>query len=795
MLWNLFKSYDRSKATGRNSSSKTEYRQFTIGTLSLALLATIGLFSFYHIRSHQLRLAALERQHTQAETIARGLEPYLISAKQLSVSAASLFAGVRNDRAQIETLLKQLLDSAPEELIYGIGVWYEPYQFDRQVQFFGPYQHRSADSNQSSVLTYEWNTPEYNYPTHHWYLAGRQGQGKPIFTKPYFDTNLVYMSVSQAMLDQQDQFIGVTTVDVVLPLVHDYIVQLNQNSTETIYITTEDGSLFVHPQQKAILDLAQKRGKNLNTLLDLPATFLTTFHQTQQRVDPVETSSEVAYTRWQVHVATEPTFLFHAVRELQYLMVAIGLILWITVGIILRMGYRYLQQFWHTQNLEKMVYFDDLTGLPSRAAFLKRLDRSLHQMRTQSNYSFALFYIDFNRFRTINSSLGHDIGNQLLIEISRRLSTCLSITNLVARLIEDDFCFWVEDMADQTAAMQVVAQIMEQFNSPFKVDNYEIFTSANIGILLSDARYQSALELLRDSHAAVQQAKQKGRGAFHFFVPELYETISKRLSLEDNLHRALERQEFTLHYQPIINLNNGDIFAFEALLRWHHPQQGLIAPDAFIPCLEETGLIIPVGSLILRLACEQLQIWQQKYSSCVMMSVNLSPLQLTDPNLLNTIDQILMQTLIIPDYLKLEITETAIMDNTEGTTNKLAQLRQRHLKLSIDDFGTGYSSLNYLKNFPVDHLKIDRTFIKDIGVNGENSEIVQAIVRLGKALGTQLICEGVETASHVRCLKQWGCDYGQGYFFSHPMNSHKATQFLLQNMSTSHSTSPLQSAH
>lgn len=433
-----------------------------------------------------------------------------------------------------------------------------------------------------------------------------------------------------------------------------------------------------------------------------------------------------------------------------------------------------------TLQLQNRILYDPLTELPSRVSLLQRLEQVIQQRNEISGDTplFALLHLDCDQFKLINSSLGYDVGDRLLVAIRDRLSAELRSGDMLARLGEDDFCILVDPVQDLAEVHQLVAKFLQCLNQGFLIDNYEMFITACIGIVVGHARCQNPQDILRDADTAMYKAKTKGKGCFQIFDQVMQGASVQRLRLENDLRRALERHEFLVHYQPIVDLKTERITGFEALVRWRHPEQGMVSPIEFIPCVEETGLIVPLGTMVLQQACQQLQVWRQSGFSDLVISVNLSVRQFAHPLLIETIDQVLQEAGINPTQLKLEITESAIMDNPQAAIEQVQELRRRNIQLSIDDFGTGYSSLSYLHKFPVDSLKIDRSFISRMDESGRNLEIVRAIVTLGQTLNMSIIAEGIETAAQLQQLQSLGCEYGQGYFFSQPMNAEAATILL-----------------
>ncbi|MDJ0724848.1 MAG: EAL domain-containing protein [Prochloraceae cyanobacterium] len=430
------------------------------------------------------------------------------------------------------------------------------------------------------------------------------------------------------------------------------------------------------------------------------------------------------------------------------------------------------------QLLEK-AFHDDLTKLPNRALFREKLARAMKLSQQKGNYSFAVLFLDCDRFKIINDSLGHTIGDKLLIEVANRLKSCLRPEDTIARLGGDEFTILIENSIASEDATKVAKRINSELSLPFYLEENEVFINASIGIVLNTQDYDTPETILRDADTAMYRAKAEGKGRFMVFEPHMHVSAQKTLEIETDLRRAIARQEFLVHYQPLICLHTGKLEGFEALVRWLHPSKGIIAPGDFIPVAEESGSIVPLGMWVLQQACYQLRTWQKQYlNSNLHISVNLSVKQFSQPNLIEQIDEILRKINLDSRCLTLEITESAIVDNAETATKILEALKSRQIKLSMDDFGTGYSSLSYLHNFPIDTLKIDRSFIGRVDNKGQNMEIVRAIATLANHLGMRTVAEGVETGKQLERVKAMGCNFAQGYLFSKPLESKSAGVFL-----------------
>lgn len=434
------------------------------------------------------------------------------------------------------------------------------------------------------------------------------------------------------------------------------------------------------------------------------------------------------------------------------------------------------------EHFRHAAFHDALTGLPNRPLLLDHLKLAIERSKRQQDHLFAVLFIDLDRFKNINDSLGHNTGDQLLIALSSRLGACLRPSDTIARLGGDEFAILLDGLEDWSVATGVAERIQEELLKPFSLNGHEVYTTASIGIRLSIDGREDAENMLRDADTAMYRAKDTGKARHELFHSAMHTRAVALLKLENDLRRAIERQEFCVHYQPIVALGTEMLSGFEALVRWNHPERGLVQPDEFISLAEETGLITEIGAWVLREACTQLRTWQSAAGrDALTMSVNLSGKQLTQTDLIHQIQSILTESEIDPNSLRLEITESAVMENAELARNTLLQLRKLGVQLSIDDFGTGYSSLSYLHRFPVNNLKIDRSFIGRMAAGDENSEIVKTICTLASNLGMEVVAEGVETREHLDLLRSLECEYGQGFYFSRPVPADDATAMVMED--------------
>lgn len=427
------------------------------------------------------------------------------------------------------------------------------------------------------------------------------------------------------------------------------------------------------------------------------------------------------------------------------------------------------------QEIRPLAYFDTLTGLPNRQLFHERCKDLLSKA---GKHSVGVLMLDLDRFKGINDTFGHEIGDQLLQEVSERLTDCMEKGAILARLGPDEFAVVVSDIAGPEDFSFLAEKILLVLSAPIELGDQTLYCSASIGLALYPMDGGNVDILMKHAGVALHKAKEQSTGGYRFYSPEMNLATGQRLAMETHLRQALERQELSLHYQPQIDLNSGKVIGMEALLRWDSSALGSIPPNRFIPLAEETGLILPIGEWVLETACRQLKEWHLAGFHNLRMAVNISACQFKQPDFINRIDRILKETELDPGFLEVELTENIVMERSEETLMTLTDLKVRNIKLAIDDFGTGYSMLSYLKYFPIDRIKIDRSFIRDITTDSDDAAITEAIVVMAHSLKLKVVAEGVETEEQLEFLRRCGCEEVQGYYFSRPHPVDRAGLFL-----------------
>ncbi len=429
------------------------------------------------------------------------------------------------------------------------------------------------------------------------------------------------------------------------------------------------------------------------------------------------------------------------------------------------------------ERMWRLTHFDELSGLPNRLLFRQLLEQALRDANREKK-SIAVLFVDLDRFKLINDTAGHDSGDEVLRQVTSRLRQCLRESDLISRFGGDEFAALMRDIDDPEAARAAASRILSAVAQPYHLGGEDYHLSASIGISTYPSDSADATALLRNAEQAMYRAKDQGKNNFQFHSPQMNARSAEHVALERSLRQAVERDEFLVHYQPQVEIATGRVIGAEALLRWNRPGAGMVAPDKFIPLAEETGLIVPIGRIVLQQACAEARRWQDAGARDFRIAVNLSPRQFTQSELVVDVQRILKDSGLAPDSLELEITESMVMDNPERAAAILRELRGVGVQLAIDDFGTGYSSLSYLKRFPVNTIKIDRSFIQDVPADADDVAITHAIIAMGRSLRLSVVAEGVETAAQADFLRLHGCDMMQGYLISRPVPAADLGRFL-----------------
>ena len=427
------------------------------------------------------------------------------------------------------------------------------------------------------------------------------------------------------------------------------------------------------------------------------------------------------------------------------------------------------------------AFHDSLTNLPNRKLFMEHLTMAMKRTRRRAENCFAVLYLDIDRFKLINDSLGHNLGDKLLVAFGKKVQRSLRDTDTLARFGGDEFIIILEEIVDEGHAIRIVERLQKELQNPFVLDGNEIFTPTSFGIVLNTRDYKRPEDILRDASIALYHAKVKGSDHFQIFDQKLHKKALRHLQIETGLRKGLENNEFELHYQPIVSVESISVKGFEALIRWNHPQDGLLRPYKFIPVAEETGLIVPIGKWVLQEACKDLVRWQRhiKNKLLLIVSVNISSKQFLRPDIIDEIQEILFQSGLPPVQLKLEITETALMEDRKEAIRIIKRLKELGIQMVIDDFGTGYSSMSYLQQLPVDMLKVDRSFVSKMHQKpDENKKIVETIIALAHKLNMIVVAEGVETSEQHCMLSRMDCQLAQGYLFARPLKRKKMDQLI-----------------
>jgi len=723
--------------------------------LAAALMLTTALAFYAHARIEESRSNALALQDSRLRQTALVLEDYVGDSVHLADAVASVIGPMHENRQLAETALVHFFTSVDDPAIFGIGIYFEPHRFDPALRLYDPYVDRKI--SKISKLPYDFypTAQSYDYLSKKWYLLGRSAR-HIAFTGPYFEDALTYLSAIRPF-HRGSAFAGVVTVDS-LPK-HVVALLRSHLAPGDVAWVSGGGSAPVLSTGPVPPDAP---GRNV-------------------------LSTPIRWAPWTLHLSSDFTPVIAAGRAVAGSATAIGIGVWILSVLAIVMLVRARNQHVKTIGLElrhadleneiaahldveerlrESAFRDSLTGLPNRPFFLQTLEARLDERRAGRGAPFAVLFIDIDRFSVINDSLGHGAGDVFLRMIAERIAAALPPGTKIARLGGDEFVALLDlESDDPGAAVAGARGILDRLREPFSMNENELYSGASIGIVMSDARYSAPEELLRDADIAMYRAKKSGRGRCVVFDAIMHDRARELLVMESDLRRAVGRGEVIPYYQPIVGVRDGRLASMEALARWNRGGT-IVSAAEFIDVAEQTGALAAIDAIVLASACRDARAMSVEYGRPFEVSVNVSATQLTRTDIVADIVAALKESALPSSSLKLEITETAIMENAEEALLVLGRLRELGLSVVVDDFGTGYSSLSYLRRLPISGLKIDRSFVNPVTTDPQADAIVRAIVALAKTLSLEVTAEGVETAEQLALLQDCGIDYAQGYYFS-----------------------------
>lgn len=776
-------------------------RQFVIALLFAAVLASLALigFALAHLRQMNEQSAAAAQMHVNG--IAERLEANANDAGQLARSIAVFGETDRGDRASTEFLLAEMLRSGPRDTIYGAGLWYAPYAYASGTRLYGPYVHRGKRDPGHVVLTYVWSSAKYNYPSQPWYRLAQNSRGVTSFTQPYFDTDLVYITAVHPMYDQRGRFVGVSTVDMSLPYLQRFVATLSSPS-RLLYITAGNNQTFLFPDARALLHYAQQHGAKDASLTSVPLPITKQFIAQRFGGSRMDTVSPIALLGWTVHESDSAPMLSQSTRDLWFLTAVALLALWICTGlgaaailhsrtemlerIRLELEHSRLrnevdQRLAAEQRLVETSKNDPLTGLPARVALLDTIAAALDERCANPQVQYAVAFIDLDRFVNVNEALGYARGDEVLRALAERLVRSCAQDCVVGRYGGDEFLL-VKRISSAFDAIKLAESVLSSLGEAFAAGGESVFVRASMGIVILDDTYNSPDEVVRDADIAMYRAKSKGTLRFEIFNAEMRAQAEHRVRLEAQLRHAVTRDDFFVEYQPIVPLRDGHIEGFEALVRWKPDGQATMYPSEFVESAERIGAIVPIDFKVLKSVRHDIDAWRSRDGKPIYVAVNMSALHFATRGLADQLVHAVEDLHFPPNTLHIEITETALMRDREVATEALAQLRAAGVRLSIDDFGTGYSSLAYVERFHVDALKIDKSFVETMTEHSQAAEIVRAVSALGRALGLEVIAEGIETVEQATLLREAGVSRGQGFIFSPPVRPDGVSRLLSEGL-------------
>jgi diguanylate cyclase (GGDEF)-like protein len=727
----------------------------------ITLVLGFGIFAYAASTAAGVRETAAKLQEARLQQAALGLQDYLGDSSHVAESMANVIGPVRRDAALVRSLMIGLFKSTDNQSIYGIGVFFEPYQFDPSRRLFGPYVDRGNILGRD-VIEFDNTDPKYDYFHLHWYADNKHAGDRVIFVRPYRE-DMTYISALRDIFDAHGRFVGMISVDS-LPKVLVRSLRAPLVSDDVAYVTDKTGFVIMSTGPVPVRSADRNIVSQPLRWADWQLSLATDLHAVNARVQQIWIAAAAAIAGIWIAAVLIVTVLLRLRRQR---MEAMGLEL---KQIALRneiASHIDLQE-----RLRQSAFSDALTGLPNRLALIEQLTLVLPIEEGDPRY--AVLFIDMDRFSVINDSLGHTAGDELIRLLTPRLEGALPKSTMLARLGGDEFVALVElQHGDETQATGVAQKILTRLREPFVLKETELHVSASIGIVMIDGRYSQPEEVLRDADTAMYQAKKAGRARFALFDASMHQRVRRLLDLETDLRGALKRHEFKTFYQPIVRTSDGVMAGMEALVRWKRPGRGIANAGEFIAVAEQMGILAAIDGQILFDACRETRALSVELSRPIVASVNVSAAHLTHTDIVALIGHALSVSNLPPDWLQLEITESAIMENFDDALRALDELRAMGLRIVVDDFGTGYSSLNYLRRLPISGLKIDRSFVAPILLDHQTAAIAHAIVQLARTLDLSVTAEGVETEPQLEFLRDIGIDLAQGYYFSRAVDANE----------------------
>ena len=732
----------------------------------LAIGASAAVFVYARAQMAEIRGAADSLQEGRLRQSALILNDYLGDSVHLGRAIAKVVGPMRSD-ALIGPTLSRFASSIDDPAIYGLGIFLEPYELDPHARLYGPYVERKGESG---AFTFQPSDQVYDYLDMPWYKLGRASSADVIFTHPYREEGLTYLSAVLPVRDR-GRFVGVVTVDS-LPKEVIKLVGAALISGDTAYVTDDKGAIVL------------RTGAVQPPSSDRPAM-----------------SKELRWVRWTLHLQTDMALVNMREQRIATATALVIAVVWIVavlaIAQLVRMRRAHLKAIrlqFRQADLENEIasslaiaegwresaYHDALTGLPNRAFFLETLEERLDEAGASG--AFTVFFIDIDRFSVVNDSLGHGAGDVLLQQIAMRMRQALPPETIIARLGGDEFVALLDSATEEAAAVEHAKALLARMREPFQLAEKEVFSGASIGIVVNVDGNISPESVLRDADIAMYQAKRTGRGRFAIFREEMHQRATALLEKEGDLRRALAYNAVRPYFQPIVDLRSGRMVSMEALARWERADGSIATAGDFIEFAEQSGALASIDAIVLPSACRIAHHLMASTGIPLHVSVNVSATSLTRTDIVADVLAALRSSGLPPESLKLEITETAIMDNADEALRVLTKLRSLNLGILVDDFGTGYSSLSYLRRLPISGLKIDRSFVAPIATDAQALAIVNAVVALAKTLALEVTAEGVETDAQLALLLSAGVDYAQGYYFSKAIPPEDLPAYIERNV-------------